>query len=124
MAGLLVLVQFNVPILPVTLAIAFLLGFPNPASNAAAITLLQRRVPDTYLGRVLGALGATTTLVSLVSVVGLAGVLGEIIGIVPMLNVAAGVILVAGVHALVVLPHSMPDGELAQPRGQTPAMRE
>src|SRR5262245_59287407 len=85
--GVMVLVQFNVPVLPVALATSFLLEPPNIASRAAAQTLLQRHVPDAYMGRVVGALGTTSAIASLVSVVGLAGALSQIVGLVPMLNV-------------------------------------
>jgi hypothetical protein len=61
-----VLVQFNVPLLPVALVTSFLLGPTNVASGVAAQTLMQRRVPDAYLGRVAGALGVTIAIASLV----------------------------------------------------------
>jgi MFS family permease len=104
--GVLILAQFNIPALPVALATSFLLGPPNIASRAAAQTLLQRHVPDAYLGRVVGALGTTIAIASLVSVVGLAGALSEIVGLVPMLNVAVALNILAGVLALVILPDS------------------
>jgi MFS family permease len=104
--GVMVLAQFNVPALSVALATSFLLGPPNVASRAAAQTLLQRWVPDAYLGRVIGALDTTIAIASLVSVVGLAGALSEIVGLVPMLNVAVALNILAGVLALVILPSS------------------
>ena len=67
---------------------------------------MQRRVPNAYLGRVVSALGTTIAIASLVSVVGLAGALGEIVGLVPMLNVAVALNILAGVLALVILPSS------------------
>ncbi len=45
------------------------------------------------------------------SVLGFAGALGEIVGIVPMLNVAAGITMLAGVVALVLLPRVRPQSK-------------
>jgi hypothetical protein len=73
------------------------------ASNVAATSLLQTGTPDQYRGRIYGALGTTNALIGLVSV-GLAGALGEVVGIVPMLDVAAGITALAGVLGLVLLP--------------------
>jgi MFS family permease len=102
--GLLLFVQFNVPVYALALSIAFVMGIPSAANRVASQTMFQRNVPDTHRGRVSGALGTTTALLSLVSVLGLAGTLGDIVGIVPMLNVASGITLVSGVVALVLLP--------------------
>ncbi len=75
------------------------------AANVASSTMLQTGTPDRYRGRVYGALGTTNALIGLVSV-GLAGALGYIVGVVPMLSVAAGITILAGVLGLVMLPSS------------------
>jgi MFS family permease len=122
-AGLLLLVQFNVPSLAVALTIAFLVGFPSVGTRVAANTLLQQNVPDKFRGRVYGALGTSTALLSLVSTLGLAGALGEVVGIVPMLNTAALLTIGAGVLGLVLLPaarkrpHAQPATD-AEPTGR------
>ncbi len=66
-------------------------------------TLLQSNVADQYRGRVFGALGTTEALLILVGM-GLAGLLGDIFDVVPLLNVAGMLWLVAGVVALTMLP--------------------
>ncbi len=119
--GVLILAQFNIPALPVALATSFLLGPPNIASRAAAQTLLQRHVPEAYLGRVVGALGTTIAIASLVSVVGLAGALSEIVGLVPMLNVAVALNILAGVLAFVILPNSKRQNTLSEASDQETA---
>lgn len=119
--GVLIFAQFNIPALPVALATSFLLGPPNIASRAAAQTLLQRNVPDAYQGRVGGALGTTIAIASLVSVVGLAGALSEIVGLVPMLNVAVALNILAGVLAFVILPNSKRQNRLSEAADQETA---
>ena len=118
---MLILTQFNIPALPVALVTSFLLGPPNIASRAAAQTLLQRHVPDAYLGRVVGALGTTIAIASLVSVVGLAGTLSEIVGLMPMLNVAVALNILAGVLAFVIWPNSKRQNTLSEASDQETA---
>jgi len=74
-------------------------------ANVAATSLLQAGTPDQYRGRIYGALGTTNALIGLVAV-GLAGALGEVVGIVPMLDVAAAITALAGVLGLVLLPRN------------------
>jgi hypothetical protein len=59
-------------------------------------------VTDQYRGRVFGTLNTTTALMSLCGM-GLAGALGDLIDIVPMLNIAGGLYLLSAVVALVTL---------------------
>lgn len=101
--GLLLLIQFNIPVLPLALTIAFLIGPEQVAAGAALQTLLQTSVSDPYKGRVFGAIGTSTAVLSLAGG-GLAGPLGARLGIVPALNIAAGLTVVAGVVALLLLP--------------------
>jgi MFS family permease len=72
-------------------------------ANVAATSLLQAGTPDPYRGRIYGALGTTNALIGLVAV-GLAGALGEVVGIVPMLDLAAAITALAGALGLVLLP--------------------
>ena len=74
-------------------------------ANVAATSLLQAGTPEQYRGRIYGALGTTNALIGLVAV-GLAGALGEVVGIVPMLDVAAAITALAGVLGLVLLPRN------------------
>ena len=107
---LLNLVMFGFSLIA-ALGTAFLVGIPSAANRVGFQTIFQRTVPDRYMGRASGALGTTTAILSLVSVLGFAGALGEIVGIVPMLNVAAGITMLAGVVALALLPRVVPQSK-------------
>lgn len=104
--GLLLLLQFNVPLLPLALVIAFVIGPEQVAAGAALQTLLQQRVPDPVKGRVFGAMGTTGALLSMLGG-GLAGQLGASIGVVPALHLAAGLTIAAGLLAWLLLPSAM-----------------
>ena len=101
--GLLMLVMYNQTALPVVMALGFVMFVPLVAASVGTQTMFQTGVADSFRGRVYGAVSTTIAVLGLVSI-WLAGILGEILGIVPMLSVAAGVTLVAGVLALVLLP--------------------
>jgi MFS family permease len=94
-AGVLVtvalLVQYNVSVLEVAFAMSVVSGITSVASNVGVETLAQRAVPDVYRGRVFGSLQASTFLLSLLGA-SIGGLLAEVVGTVPMLNVATGVI--------------------------------
>jgi hypothetical protein len=64
-----------------------------------AQTVLQDSVADCYRGRILGTYGTTSVLTRLGGM-GLAGVLGDRLGVVPVLNVSGGLHIVAGVGVL------------------------
>jgi MFS family permease len=108
--GMLMLVMYNQTSLPVVMVLGFVMTVPVVGAGVGSSTLLQTRVPEAYRGRVFGALNTTAALVGLASV-GLAGIVGDILGIVPMLSVAGGITLLAGVIALVMLPN-----EFCQPK--------
>jgi hypothetical protein len=82
----------------------FLLGLPAAMGAAALDTLFQQNVPNTHLGRILGALNTTVGLTSLFGVLGISGLLGEMLGILPVLNIAAGITALTGLIALLFLP--------------------
>jgi predicted MFS family arabinose efflux permease len=108
LVGLLLLVQYNVPILPVSLAIAFAIGPEQVAAGVGLQTLLQSRVPGPFKGRVFGAMGTNVALLSMLGAA-VAGPLGTRTGAVPALNMAAALTIVAGVVALATLPHPEQD---------------
>jgi MFS family permease len=110
--GLLMLVMYNQTSLPVVMVLGFVMTVPVVGAGVGSSTLLQTGVPDAYRGRVFGALNTTAALVGLAGV-GLAGIFGDILGIVPMLSVAGGITLLAGVIALVILPKGKAHSELA-----------
>src|SRR5215207_219877 len=102
--GVILVIRYNVPDLPVLFTMTFLVGLPAAMGIAALETLFQRNVPNTHLGRIYGALNTTVGITSLFGVIGISGVLGEAIGIVPVLNIAAGITLLTGLVALLFLP--------------------
>src|SRR5262249_8742280 len=65
-AGVLLLVRFNVPVLPVALVLSAISGATAVASSVGTDTLAQQRVPEAYRGRVFGTLQATIWLLSLI----------------------------------------------------------
>ena len=71
--------------------------------RVAMPTLLQEHVADGYRGRVFGTLDMTSSLLMLLGV-GFAGIMGERIGIVPVLSIGAGIMIVAGIVSLLLLP--------------------
>ncbi len=103
-AGGMLLVMYNLTSLPVILGLALLKSVPLVGCGVGLDTLFQTGVPDRYRGRVYGALSTTNALLGLVAL-GLAGFLGESVGIVPMLSLAAGITIFAGGLALVLLPN-------------------
>jgi len=102
-AGGLLLVRFNVPVLPVAVVLSLVSGVTSVASSVGADTLAQQRVPDAYRGRVFGSLQATIWLLSLLGAA-VGGIGAEHLGVVGMLDVAAVLVGVAGVVVLVSLP--------------------
>ncbi len=102
--GLILLGRYNIPYLPVLFIMTLLTGLPAALGMAALDTLFQQKVPNSHLGRISGALNSTVGLTSLFGVLGISGVLGEVLGIVPVLNIAAGITLLTGIIALIFLP--------------------
>jgi MFS family permease len=105
LTGILIMLMYNLPILWIVLVLAFLGGGAAAGASAGWQTLLQQQTPAAYRGRVFGALETTSALLELLSV-GVAGVLGEIVSLIPLLTVAGGVTILAGVVALLALPHA------------------
>jgi predicted MFS family arabinose efflux permease len=97
--GLTQLAVFNFPSLPLAIVLFALLAVPFVAALAGQQTLLQTSAADEYRGRVLGASDANMTLFSLGGAV-TAGALGNVLGTVPMLNISAGLFILAGLVAL------------------------
>lgn len=92
-------VQYNVPVVALAFATTAVAGVTSVASAVGVETLAQRTVPDAYRGRVFASLQATAFLLSLLGALA-GGLLAEAVGIVPPLNAAVLLILVAGVVVL------------------------
>ena len=88
-AGVLLLVKFNVPVLWLTLALSAIGGATAVASSVGVETLAQERTPEHVRGRVFGSLQAFIWLASLLGAV-VGGVLGELTSVLVAINVAAG----------------------------------
>ena len=82
------------------------------ASSVGVEALAQQRVPAAYRGRVLGSLQSIIWLLSLLGAV-TAGVGVEALGLLPLLDLAAGLTVLAGIVILVALPEELPDGDAA-----------
>ena len=106
-AGLIFLAMVNFPSLLLALGLTGLLGLPAMGYMISAQTLLQATVADRYRGRVFGAYGTTNALLMLVGM-GLAAALGDALGVVPVLDLAGGLFLVAGVVGLPMLKQEEP----------------
>jgi MFS family permease len=100
-AGVALLVRFNVPVLAVAFALSALSGVTSVASSVGVDTLVQQVVPDRYRGRVLGSLGASGALLSLLGAM-TSGVIAGTIGIVATLDIASALVALAGAVVLVV----------------------
>ena len=111
--GLIDLAIWNAPTLapayalPLTVALFILVGLPGASMISGATTLLQESVADAYRGRVFGAFATTGALAQLMGMAA-AGLLGDRLGVVPVLNSQAGLYLLAGVLALVLLSSPVP----------------
>lgn len=102
--GVIMFVRYNIPDMTVQFAGSLLTGLIATLGIAALETLFQQKVPNSHLGRISGALNTTIGFTSFFGVLGISGVLGETLGVVPVLNIAATVTLVTGLIALMFLP--------------------
>ena len=104
--GVIIFIRYNIPYLPILFLMTFLIGLPAALGMAALDTLFQQKVPNSHLGRIIGALNTTVGLTSLFGVLGISGLLGEVLGILPVLNIAAAITFFTGVLILVLLPRN------------------
>jgi Na+/melibiose symporter-like transporter len=119
--GLLDLALFLYPLAAVVIwpavVLMIVVGFPGALINAAAMTLLQHNTDATHLGRVFGALGAVEGLAT-VAGSSAAGLLGQPVGIIPVL-VAQGIgYVLAGTIVLVLLGSVRGGARPARPPAQ------
>jgi MFS family permease len=98
-AGLALIVKFDLPMLELAVALSLLGGATSVVSSVAIETLVQTTVREDFRGRVFAALGASGALFSLSGAV-LGGVAAHVVGVTAMLNVAAALVIVAGLVVL------------------------
>jgi hypothetical protein len=101
-ASILFMIAYNVPVLPLVLFLATLLGVPAVGFYVGSYTLLQSSVADQYRGRVFGALGTLNALLALTTL-GLGGALADRLGARPVLNVVVVLWLFTAILAWVAL---------------------
>jgi predicted MFS family arabinose efflux permease len=115
-AGAALIVKFDVPVVEVAFGLSLLGGATSVVSSIAIETLLQTTVREEFRGRVFAALGASGSLFSLAGAV-VGGVAARAVGVTTMLNVAAGLVILAGVVVLRALRDDEPrGGERSEPR--------
>ena len=102
--AIVIAIRYNIPDIPILFVMTLIVGLPAAMGIAALDTLFQRNVPNTHMGRIYGALNSTVGITSLFGVLGISGILGEVLGIVPVLNIAAGITMLTGFVALLFLP--------------------
>ncbi len=85
-------------------------GIPVVAYSSGRQSIVQAQTDDAYRGRVFGTLGSVEGIAILIGL-GLGGVLGNSIGIVPVLSASAALRLIGGVIALKFLPRNEPAAE-------------
>lgn len=109
--GVLLLFMFQAASVPLTFLLHFILGVPAVASRVGLQSLFQQNVAESHRGRVGGIMTTVGSALELLSV-GCAGVMGQMVGIVPLLSVASGITILAGIVGLWFLPQGLRRGEL------------
>jgi MFS family permease len=102
-AGVLLLVKFNVPVLGLAVALTAIGGMTAVASAVGVETLAQERTPENLRGRVFGSLQASIWLMSLLGAM-VGGILGEVVGVLPAINLASVLVGISGVVVLIAVP--------------------
>ena len=110
--GAISLVTWNAPLLTTAIGLYvglfIAVGLPGVATMTGLLTTVQSVTPPTHLGRVFAAFETGAGALQAVGVL-LAGALADRLGVVPILNAQAGIYILCGVLALVVLrPASLP----------------
>ena len=100
--GSLLIILFNLPSLPLALAIFVAAGVAVVGYSTSFFMLLQTSVDNRYRGRIFGAFGTTNALLLLLGQ-GLAGALGDSIGVIPAINGKGILDILAGVTGLILL---------------------
>lgn len=105
--GLVDLAIFMYPLFLPGVTLAFILialaGLPAAGSSLGAMTWLQKTVASAYLGRIFAAVGVIFTLFSLLGEA-LAGLLGDPVGIIPIITIHAITLMLGGLIVLALWP--------------------
>ncbi len=80
-----------------------LVGLPGAVMIAGMTTLLQTSSSDSHRGRVFGAIGAIQATTGVAGIV-LAGILGEAVGIMPILALQGAMYAVSGFYVIAAMP--------------------
>jgi len=106
--GLICLAIWNAPLLfpayLLSVALFVAVGIPGVGLGTGTMTLLQTSVDDSYRGRIFGAFTTMSALLQLCGML-LAGVLGDRLGVLPLLDAQGALYIAAGLVALLFLPH-------------------
>jgi MFS family permease len=102
-AGVLLAVRFNVAVFAVAVALSAIAGAVAVGSAVGADTLAMQRVPEAFRGRIFGSLQSTIWMLSLLGAL-VAGAGAARIGLLPMLDVAAALVALAGGVVLIAFP--------------------
>jgi MFS family permease len=113
-AGVSLLVRFNLPVVWVALVLSGLSGVLSVASSVGTETLAQQRVPERLRGRVFGSLQSTTWLLSLLGAAA-GGAIGSLAGVIPALDVASSLVGVSGLVVLMAVSKDVVSANSAQP---------
>jgi predicted MFS family arabinose efflux permease len=98
-AGAALIVKFDLPNVALAFALSLLGGATSVVSAIAVETLAQSTVREEFRGRVFAALGATGAFFSLAGAL-VGGIAARAVGVTAMLNVAAVLVVVAGLVVL------------------------
>ena len=121
-AGCIVLVFINVPVLVVVLPLIATMGLFIVGFFVTTQTLIQRHIADQYRGRVAGALGTTTALMALLGML-IASTLGDRVGAVALLDSSGALTALAGVVAVVMVRDAVPTAPPTTDREHCPQER-
>lgn len=105
LVGVLLILMYQSVSIPFVVALSLLTGILSTGPRVAMPTLLQENVADAYRGRVFGTLDMTSSFLMVLGVA-FAGVMGERIGIVPILSLGAGLMIVAGFLSFLLVPRT------------------
>jgi MFS family permease len=104
--GIIDLMIFNYPLFfpgyLIAVVLFVLVGIPGAGSFASMMTLLQTSVQDDYRGRLFGAYTTVFGVITLIGM-GFASTMGDVLGVIPVINIQGIVFVLAGLVAIIFL---------------------